>query len=95
MKLYNQAMQTFDVDKKEVIKGGSYRPHDAERKFLQIKHKDKFEVTDAYGKKLMRMYPNAFMQLDEAGTTTVKKDRKPVNRVKKAAKKAKKKLVTV
>jgi hypothetical protein len=64
-----------------------------ERRFLHIEYKDKFEVTDEYGKKLMGMYPNAFMQLDETGVVPVKKVKKPVNRIKKSVKKAKKKLV--
>src|SRR5665213_2136705 len=88
MKLYNQAQMTFDLDKTKVIKGGSYRPHDAERRYLHIKPKDKFEVTEEYGKKLMGMYPNVFMQLDEAGAVI-----KPAKKAKKKV--AKKKIAPV
>lgn len=94
MKLYNQAQMTFDVDKTQVVKGGSYRAHDRERRYLHIKPKDKFEVTEEYGKKLLGMYPGVFMQLDEGGQviapvkkTTKKKVAKKKTVVKKVAKK--------
>lgn len=80
MKLYNQGARSFTVEKKFVIKGGSFRPHDREKVTIQINPKDKVEFEEEFGKKILSMYPESFMQLDEVGNVVEPK-------VKKAAKK--------
>lgn len=95
MKLYSIGQRSYIVDPKQVVKGGVFRSNDLEKKFMYIEPKAKFEVTDEYGKKLMAMYPDQFMQLDETGkpldppVKKVKAKKKKVI-VKKTAKKTKK-----
>ena len=88
MKLYSMGPRSYIVDHKCVISGGVFRKEDFEKKYMYIDPKAKFEVTDAYGKKLMAMYPNQFMQTDDSG---IPLDRK----IKKAKKKKAKKRVLV
>jgi hypothetical protein len=78
MKLYSIGQRSYIVDKTQVIKGGSYQAHDLEKRRLYINPKDKVEVTDEYGTKLMNMYKDQFMQLDGEGKVleTVKKTKK-------------------
>lgn len=96
MKLYSIGQRSYIVDRKQVIKGGTFRNDDMEKKNMYIEPKAKFEVTDEYGKKLKGMYPDQFMPLDETAKQVeqeIKKSRTPKKKVitkKKVVKKAKK-----
>jgi hypothetical protein len=83
MKLYSIGLRSYIVDPKKVIKGGVYRKEDFQKQWMYIEPKAKFEVQDAYGKQLMGMYPNQFMELDGEGKASFEPEAKKT-RVKKA-----------
>ena len=89
MKLFNSSAKkngrALIIDPKFIIKGGSFQEHDREKTRAYFNPQTRIEVTDAYGKVLVRMYPDLIMQLDETNTPIEKVTKKVSKKV--AAKK--------
>ena len=91
MKLYNQSSKkdgrALILDPKKVIKGGSFLAHDHMKERKYFNPRDTIEVEEAYGKMLLKMYPDMVMRTDEK-----EDDDEPVAKKKKIIKKAAKKV---
>lgn len=89
MKLYNKSGPSLIIDVKYVIDGGRFSEHCTaqDRKYFDIE--STIEVTDEYGKQLLKMYPKGLMQTDKIGVVSNPSKKKAVAKKKKVAKRKK------
>lgn len=65
MKLYNKGGRSLIIAKEQVINGGTYKAHDNKEERPYFDPGKTIEVKDEYGEKLLGMYPDFLMRMDE------------------------------
>lgn len=81
MKLYNKGGRALILPPAEVISGGRFQQHDRKKEKAYFDPSKDIEVSEAYGDKLLGMYPEMLVKMDgNTGKQVKRKSKKSVNK---------------